>query len=459
MALAPRRIALFVHCFFPEHFYGTESYTLTLAERLRERGHEVTVVSAIPYGEAPPPEATPDPQAAWWRYRYRDLDVIAIDRNRQPARSLTETYLFPEAQEVTGRLLDELDPELVHVTHLIHHSASLLDLLAERGIPVVATLTDFFGFCYTNRLESVDSELCPGPNPDRSNCLACSLRAGNQAGAAGGLHELASTPRRSRWLARALPILARLPGTNGARYRQLVESLRRRPDELRQRYQSYRGLIAPTRFLQSAYQTQGFPPTRLQRFGVDVDRAPKPEVPKGTPLRIGFVGQMAPHKGVDLLVESCRGLPPATFRLDLWGPNSDHDPFVAKLRARAEGLPIHFRGTFPPDRMSAVMAPLDLLVIPSTWYENSPLVLLNALATHTPVLVSDVAGLTEFLEEGRGGWSFPRGNGAALARQLTELVADPERVRRESAGTNYPRDTRIMAADVERLYAEVLDQT
>jgi glycosyltransferase involved in cell wall biosynthesis len=99
---------------------------------------------------------------------------------------------------------------------------------------------------------------------------------------------------------------------------------------------------------------------------------------------------------------------------------------------------------------------MDLLAIPSTWYENSPLVLLNALATHTPVLVSDVQGLTEFITEGVDGWSFKRGNGADLARVLAKLCAAPDVVRAASANTHYHRTTKSMGDDVAAVYAQVI---
>ncbi len=79
-----------------------------------------------------------------------------------------------------------------------------------------------------------------------------------------------------------------------------------------------------------------------------------------------------------------------------------------------------FSGTFPKEEIGKVFSELDYFVIPSTWYENSPLVLLDALASHTPVIVSDVEGMTEFVEEGKNGYVFKRGNISDLLRVLKE---------------------------------------
>ena len=65
-------------------------------------------------------------------------------------------------------MLEEIRPDIVHVTHLINHTAVLLEEAGKVGCPVVATLTDFFGFCYNNKLEAANGQLCAGPNRLRS---------------------------------------------------------------------------------------------------------------------------------------------------------------------------------------------------------------------------------------------------------------------------------------------------
>ena len=102
--------------------------------------------------------------------------------------------------------------------------------------------------------------------------------------------------------------------------------------------------------------------------------------------------------------------------------------------------------------MREVMDSLDLLVIPSRWYENSPLVLLNALATHTPVVVSDVQGMTEFIEPDRNGYAFERGSVDDLDRVLRALIRDREALGRLSATTHYERTPRVMAEETLAIY-------
>jgi glycosyltransferase involved in cell wall biosynthesis len=103
-----------------------------------------------------------------------------------------------------------------------------------------------------------------------------------------------------------------------------------------------------------------------------------------------------------------------------------------------------------------VFAGIDFLVIPSRWYENSPLVLLNSLASHTPVIVSDVAGMTEFVEEGRNGYVFARGSVDALEGVLRAIIERPAQARALSATTDYPKTTRTMTREVLEVYESAI---
>lgn len=442
------KVALFIHCFFPEHFYGTETYTLQIAQNLQALGHEVMVVAGVFQGE-------PRRAAPITRYQHDGVPVIALDKNFEPHSRIRETYWQEAMRPHLRAVLAELRPDIVHVTHLVNHTAVLLEEIKAAGYPVVATLTDFFGFCYNNKLEAADGGLCAGPSAFRMNCIACHMKAAADAGDPKALLGGWLVPgSRSAALAMRLSHAVGWPRMLGAE--SIVPDIVERPGILRSAYQAYDAMIAPTLFLRDAYARNGFDAQRLHlsRFGVDLARVPKSRRSAGGPLTVGFIGQIAPHKGVDLLVCAARAMPPGSIRLNIHGPEDQYPAYMERLRQIA-GTETTFFGPFPSPRVSEVLAEMDILAIPSTWYENSPLVLLNALATHTPVLVSDVQGLTEFISEGQDGWSFRRGDGADLARVLAGLVADPDRVRRASEETQYDRTTRSMAEDVARIYDDV----
>ena len=108
--------------------------------------------------------------------------------------------------------------------------------------------------------------------------------------------------------------------------------------------------------------------------------------------------------------------------------------------------------------MRSVLDEIDFLVIPSTWYENSPLVLLSALASHTPVIVSDVEGLTEFLEPDVNGFTFARGSIDDLERVMRQVIETRGRSRELSLVTNYAKTSMTLTEEVVNIYHSILQK-
>ncbi|BCW90498.1 D-inositol-3-phosphate glycosyltransferase [Alphaproteobacteria bacterium SO-S41] len=440
------KIALFVHCFFPAHYFGTEAYTLNLARELQALGHAPTVVSATFQGETRQKRLVES-------YDWQGIPVLSIDKNAVPHRDIAGTYDQPIMRWVHERILRQLQPDAVHVCHLINHTRALLDATAALGIPTFATLTDFYGFCLTNRLEAAHGGLCAGPNRTRSNCIACHLKAAAGQPGSGLLSRALGSPALRPLAAPALALAGRIrPAFQAGSLRPA--DIIRRPDVLREALAGYKEAIAPSTFLRDAYAANGFPaPLRLSHFGIDIDRSAKPPPPAPETLRLGYIGQLAAHKGVDILLSALKAAARPNLSLKIWGDEGQDAAYAGRLRTLAAGQPVQFEGTFMPERLAGIFADLDLLVIPSTWYENSPLILLQALATHTPVVVSDVAGLTEFIVPEVSGFAVPRGNTAALTALLARLADRPDAVHDMSPLTHYARTVRDMAADVVAMYA------
>ncbi|MFG1245595.1 glycosyltransferase [Xanthobacter flavus] len=446
LSLRPLRVALFVHAFYPDHVYGTEAYTLALARQFKALGHAPTVVTARAAGE-------PEQAEEIVRYEVEGIPVVRIDRNRTPSRSAREDYDHPGLAPLLERILHTLAPDIVHICHLANFTAVLPRVTARLGIPTFATLTDFFNLCITTRLELPDGGLCHGPNAIRSNCLSCGLLARS-----------AERPDSAFWRTLAQPAVRSAAAVTAATLAPVLpfslgrdaRAVRDRAQVLRVAFAHCRAAFAPSAFLAELFDAHGAgPPLFRSPFGVEIDRAPKPAAP-ARPVRFGFIGQLAYHKGPHLLLQALRALPRDAFTVDIWGSESLSPAYARDLRGVAEQtvppLPARFRGTFPEAEMAGLLAEVDVLVMPSTWFENAPLTLLKALATHTPVVVSDVPGMTEFVEEGVNGFSFPRGDAEALALVLQRFVDEPGLAAALSRTTAYERTERDMALDLLAMY-------
>ncbi len=441
------RIALFVHCFFPEHVHGTEVYTLDLARNLRSFGHEPVIVTAKFAGESPLPQPVT-------RTFFEGFRVFVVDKNHFPNRRVRDIYYQEAMREPLRRILEEIRPDIVHVTHLLNHTAALLEALDDLKIPSVATLTDFFGICHNFKLQAADGSLCQGPDKDASNCAACHLKEKGQWRTAGPLDRfLGGGP--ATVTAKALNTAVKA-GLMGGVWKETFADFVQRADFLKNRYRRHHTVIVQTEFLKKMYESQGFTgPFHLIRSGVDIERGQKKRIPEGLPVKFGFLGQIQEHKGVHVAVEALRRLPRGTAELHLYG-SSDSPAYLRRLRALAGDLPVFFHGNAGRDALPGIYAGLDFVILPSVWYENGPLVLLESLATGTPVIVSDVPGMSEFVRDGENGFLFARADADALYGVLQRIVSDPPRYRQMSSRASYPATSRDMTREILKVYESVL---
>jgi glycosyltransferase involved in cell wall biosynthesis len=438
------RIILAVHCFFPGHVYGTETYTLRLAQHLVDLGHHCVVLSAVFAGE-------PHRDSLITYYEHEGIPVVCVDRNHLSAQSLAESFDQPELEEVYARIISKEVPDIIHINHLMNHSCALPRAASKARVPMWATLTDFHAFCFNGRLEDTGGHLCLGPDATGVQCLAClGKEASNHSWSNSELRNLKLSKMRSFRSLQGMMLRAGF-GCDVKAETMLV--LKQRASSQLAAYRLCQGLITPSAFLEKAFRRQA-PDMSYHRmsFGVDVDRSPKPTRSYGHTIVVGFIGQLTIHKGPDLLIDAFRTLPQGSAALRIYGSESQDHSFAERLKASSTGLDVSFCGTFLSGDIATILAEIDVLVIPSRWHENSPLVLLNALATHTPVVVSDAEGMTEFVTQGHNGFIFRMGDSKSLASALKHFVAKPSLAAEMSINTAYPRTTRQMAEEVEALY-------
>ena len=110
-------------------------------------------------------------------------------------------------------------------------------------------------------------------------------------------------------------------------------------------------------------------------------------------------------------------------------------------------------GVFPPDNIYAVLARIDLLVIPSLWRENSPLILLQELASGLPILASEVDGMADQLHPGRDSALFPPGDDRELASWLRRFLREPEALAQLCGNGGQPRTVSDYVDQLEVEYA------
>ena len=189
--------------------------------------------------------------------------------------------------------------------------------------------------------------------------------------------------------------------------------------------------VSPSRFLAQRYAHWGLDEERITVIENGVPRLPAPEIDgaaaraPGSPVTVGFFGQINPFKGVDLLLDAIDllrrdGELAGRLRLRVHGPLVGVTPeFIARLEkevARREWL--EYTGPYQNERVSDLMRDCDYVLMASTWWENSPVVIQEAYACGRPLIVPGIGGMAEKVPPDRAGLHFRPGDAVDLVRAL-----------------------------------------
>jgi glycosyltransferase involved in cell wall biosynthesis len=459
------KVLLVSHNYPPGHAAGTEVYTAELGARLAARGHAVSVFTSE--------KDISLPDLSVREREHAGIPVTEVVNNLF-YKSFRETWDQPEIARLFGAYLDRLRPDLVHFQHLLYLSIGCVEKARARDLGVVFTLHDYWLHCarFGQRVH-VDGSLCPTIDFDRCGGCLAGFKYGQTAleratgrviaGVKGttGVDLSAAAKGAARALARGDgDDAASAPPSPGAaeRAREVAE----RDAAVRARVVPHVDrFLSPSRFLLERFVEWGLPAERIAHLPTGIDPAFGATSDAGREsgaLRVAFLGSLVPQKGPHLLLDAWGRLPAelrASASLELFGPAQYHPDYQRRLAALAGEVGAELRGALARAEVASLLSAVDLVVVPSTWYENAPLVILEARAARTPLLVSDAGGMAELVAEGVNGRHFRLGDAEDLARVLGELLADPARLAALRQGAPV-RTTEDVADDVETVYREVL---
>jgi glycosyltransferase involved in cell wall biosynthesis len=427
----PMRVLLVSHLFPPKHSAGTEVYTAELGRRLAARGHEVTVFATD--------KDIARADLSIQRRSFAGLDVIELTNNLF-YEEFRETWSRPAVDRAFEEVLEEVKPDVVHFQHLMYLSSGCLELASARAGAVLFTLHDFWLQCPRfGQLVHADGDICH--TVDFARCGTClpsfkwrqsdlERRTGRVIA---GVH--GATGIDLGGIARQVGAATARPGpaaeVSAEDAASFTDEAATRADSLKQRViEHVDRFVSPSRFLRDRFVSWGLPADQIEYVptGVDVSAFADVQRNESPKLRVAFLGTLVPLKGALDLVQAWGKLDPALRergQLDIYGP-ADHAPaYVDELQVAARDAGVNLAGAVARDDVPRVLAETDLLVVPSRWYENRPLVVLEAFAARTPLCVADLGGMAELVEDGVQGWRFPAGDTDALAARLGALLADP----------------------------------
>ncbi len=423
-------ILFVIHGFPPDTWAGTEVYTLNLACELVRLGHRVTILTRAPAAKS---VADGGPQDfALEQSEFQGLRVWRMI-HRLAHDNLRQTFDQPKAVAVFREILLREKPDLVHFQHLIHLSAGLVQEAKNFGLPTVLHCHDYWALCSRVQLIRPDGERCE--ENQGAGCFLCVRERG-----------LAHVPRMRRVGENAPAVMDEL--LSGEREGRAIDwtgfgDLMGRQEFVLDAYAAADLRISPSRFLRDRLLATGAFDPRTTLFSdngqrTDLVSARAKELdPKGR-VRFGFVGSLVWYKGVDVLIEAMNRLGGKKALLNVFGEfKPERDEYHERLRSRVRANNVVFRGRFENQHLVEVYSEIDVLVVPSVWFENSPITIKEAFLFRTPVVTSGIGGMAEFVRDGVDGLHFAVGDADDLAAKLARFVDEPNLVGRLSE--NFPR--------------------
>jgi glycosyltransferase involved in cell wall biosynthesis len=372
----------------PAFVGGTELYTEALSKALAARGDSVAVFARA-FG-------APGLQRA----RREGVDwFLASEGPLSATRRFVDGFRAPGLFATWQHTLESWRPDLVLVQHLMGLPMACIESLLERRIPYVVMLHDYWWVCANaNLLTNHSLQPCDGPRA-YLNCTRCAVaRAGDGAA----------------WL--AAPAAAGALAWRGDRLRRLLQGAHLR--------------VAPSAFVADWHQrhvTTG--PVHTARLGI----TPPPEGipahtarPQGGPLRLAYVGGLAPNKGLHVALQALQGVR-GDWQLQVVGDTTQDPAYVASLQQLA-GPQVHFRGRLGRQDVWQALAQSDILLIPSLWHETFCLAAHEGAAAGAVPFAAQMGALAELVCDGVNGRLLPAGDVMSWRRALQAAVDDPAAV-------------------------------
>ena len=378
---------------------GSEVYSQTICHGLVGLGHEVEVFTR---------EEDPfHPDGAIRTDVDEDEPRIKIHFVNNPRHK--DRYRVDIIDQRFATLLDEIKPDIVHIGHLNHLSTSLVDEAKKRDIPIIYTLHDYWLMCPRGQfmqMHTAANDLWAACDGQENN--KCATRCYSRYFSGAEDEHDQDVAYWENWVARRM-----------AHVRRVIDQV-----DL---------FISPSRYLKYRYENEfGLPSEKsiYLDYGFDRSRMKGRNRLSGEPFTFGYIGTHIPAKGIYQLIQAFGKLK-GNCQLRIWGKERGQDSRA--LRA--------ITGNLPPDKQQHVIwmseyknkqiakdvfSYTDVIVTPSIWVENSPLVIHEAQQARVPVITADAGGRGEYVKHAVNWLLYVHRCINDLAVQMQRLLDDPE---------------------------------
>lgn len=351
---------------------GAENYMLKIGRFLEENGHTLAY-----FGMYDEKNTVGNPSGLYTGNM--DFHGKSLSRFLYPFRIVYSL----EAKRKISKVIEDFQPDIIHLNNInFQLTPSVIDAAAKYGIPIFQTVHDYQMICPNHLLYNLQ---------EKAPCERCISG--------------------SKWNC------ARYKCIHDSRAKSIIGSLEGILYKIHPAYKKVDCFICPSHFLeeklwQGADCFKG-KTVAIHNF-IEDDAAFASETTGGY---VAFAGRLSYEKGVTLLAQTARQLP--QYRFVVMGDGPD--------RNALENIDnVELTGFLTGDALKTRIAHADLLVVPSVWYENCPLTILEANSMGVPVITMKMGGMAELVEDGVNGLLVSEVNPEALAAAIRRAMENPE---------------------------------
>lgn len=361
---------------------GSEAYMFDLIDLLKKNGHQVIEFSM----------ADKNNQES----KYKDFFIKNIDFTKREGffRDLLKAghllYSF-EARKKLQALIDKEKPDIAHLHNFSFQlTPSVLSVLKKNNIPIVWTMHDYKLICPNYRLFT-QGEVCERCKKYKFyNCFKYRCIKNESA----------------------MSFLAMLE--------MYLHKIILRSYDLIDLY------ISPSKFLADKVISWGNKADKvkhiynfidLQKFSVNAE--------SGEGLL--YFGRLSQEKGLMTLLEALKELSEINLQIIGDGPQkAEIQDYITENNLNN----VKLMGYKTGDELYSLIKKSRLIVIPSMWYENNPIAILEAFALGKPIIGADLGGIPELVKDGQTGFLFKHGQSADLEEKIKDNYFNSESIKK-----------------------------
>jgi len=352
---------------------GSERVLFQELEAMKAAGHEVAVFTRRHADNLPTP---------WERFYSAPIETQKIRLDSSTPRTLRELIYSSENREAIRRMASEFRPDVAHAHNIYGRlSTSVLDGLTDAGVPTLLTLHDY-------------KLICPSYLMVRQGRVCEDCKA--------GFHKaLLGRCLKGSYLASAVYAFEAAMNARTRKYDQVAR------------------FVSPSRFLKDKFAEFGVNRDRIAFVPNCVDASEFEPTP-GTGRHLLYLGRLSAEKGVGALIAAYARLPKDRPPLVIAGDGPERGTLEKQAAGHKDVL---FTGYLSGQALKDALSDALAMAVPSEWYENAPMTVLEAMAQGKPVVGARIGGITEMIGDGVTGLLFEAGNVEDLTGKLSRLLA------------------------------------